>query len=202
MARYAPQYTSNVPLAGSDGEVRGHPPGRRAQHAEFHAAPRARALPHASAAQTRDFGDHRGVAAVGGVHPGRRQHERHAVRARHPHLRELHAQHARHFGDSRRAETQSPPDPGRPEPRDRPARQGDADGARGGRRRGGRPAHRSALRSGSRPQRRRAVAVPVAVRSPDGGAADHRARHRPQHLPRARRAPGMEPVIQSIVVSR
>ena len=34
-------------------------------------------------------------------------------------------------------------------------------------------------------QRRRAVAVPGTVRPPDGRAADHRARHRPQHLPRA-----------------
>ncbi len=66
-----------------------------------------------------------------------------------------------------------------------PPRHGGADGARrgGGRRR--RPDHRGALRSGSRAERRRAVDVPGAVRSPDGGAADHRAGHRPQHLPRA-----------------
>ena len=44
--------------------------------------------------------------------------------------------------------------------------------------------HRSALRSGSRAERRRAVDVPGAVRPADGGAADHRAGDRPQHLPR------------------
>ena len=38
-------------------------------------------------------------------------------------------------------------------------------------------------------ERRRAVDVPGAVRSPDGGAADHRAGDRPQHLPRAGGAP-------------
>ena len=43
---------------------------------------------------------------------------------------------------------------------------------------------------GSRAQRRRAVDVPVAVRSADGGAAHHRAGHRPQHLPRAGRERG------------
>ena len=41
---------------------------------------------------------------------------------------------------------------------------------------------------GSRAERRRAVDVPGAVRSADGGAADHRAGHRPQHLPRDGRA--------------
>ena len=40
-------------------------------------------------------------------------------------------------------------------------------------------------RSGSRAERRRAVAVPRPVRPPDGRAADHRPRHRSQHLPRA-----------------
>ena len=38
-------------------------------------------------------------------------------------------------------------------------------------------------------QRRRAVAVPVAIRPADGGTAHHRPRHRPQHLPRAGHAP-------------
>ena len=45
--------------------------------------------------------------------------------------------------------------------------------------------HRGSLRSGSRAQRRRAVALSGAVRSPDGGTADHRAGNRAQHLPRA-----------------
>ena len=47
--------------------------------------------------------------------------------------------------------------------------------------------HRGALRSRSRAERRRAVDVPGAVRSADGGAAHHRAGDRPQHLPRAGR---------------
>src|SRR6185295_6528790 len=68
------------------------------------------------------------------------------------------------------------------------ARHGRADGARRGRRRRRRADHRGALRSRPRAQRRRAVDVPVAVRPPDGGAADHRAGDRPQHLPRAGRA--------------
>ena len=72
-----------------------------------------------------------------------------------------------------------------PEPRRRTPRHGGADGARGGGRRRRRPDHRGAQRSGSRAERRRAVDVPGAVRPPDGGAAHHRAGHRPQHLPRA-----------------
>ena len=71
------------------------------------------------------------------------------------------------------------------------ARQGRADGARRGRRRRRRIDHRGALRSRSRAQRRRAVDVPGAVRPPDGGAPDHRARNRPQHLSRAGDAPRM-----------
>ena len=38
---------------------------------------------------------HRGVAAGGRVHRGARQPERHPLRARHPHLRDRHPQHAR-----------------------------------------------------------------------------------------------------------
>ena len=44
---------------------------------------------------------------------------------------------------------------------------------------------------GPRAERRRAVDVPGAVRSADGGAAHHRAGDRPQHLPRAGRAARM-----------
>ena len=105
--------------ARADREVLRHPPGRRAQHAELHAAARARAHADAGPAQARHLGDDRGVAAVGRVHPRRRQHERDALRARHPHVRELHAQHARHLGDPGRAEAQSPADPRRSEPRHR-----------------------------------------------------------------------------------
>ena len=79
----------------------------------------------------------------------------------------------------------APARPRRSEPWHRPSRQGHADGAsrRRGRRR--RADHRGARRSRPRAQRRRAVAVPGAVRSPDGGTADHRAGDWPQHLPRA-----------------
>ena len=45
--------------------------------------------------------------------------------------------------------------------------------------------HRGPLRSRPRAERRRAVAVPGAVRPADGRAADHRAGDRPEHLPRA-----------------
>ncbi len=69
------------------------------------------------------------------------------------------------------------------------ARQGGADGARGGGGRRRRPDHRGAQRSGHGAERRRAVDVPRPVRSADGGAAHHRAGDRPQHLPRADGAP-------------
>ena len=74
--------------------------------------------------EARHLGDDRGVAALGRVHPRRRQHERHAVRARHPHVRELHAQHARHLGDSGRAAALAPAGARRSEPRHGPPRQG------------------------------------------------------------------------------
>ncbi len=83
-------------------QVRRHLPGRRAQHAELHAAARARPHAQARAAEARHLGDDRGVAAVGRIHPRRRQHGRDPVRARHPHVRDVHAQHARHLGDSDR----------------------------------------------------------------------------------------------------
>ena len=103
------------------GALRRHPAGRRAQHAELHAAARARARAQAGAAQARHRGDDRGVAAVGRVRAGRRQHRRHPLRARHPHLRELHAEHARHLGDPGREEAEPPADHRRPEPRHRAA---------------------------------------------------------------------------------
>ena len=45
-------------------------------------------IAQAGAAQARHLGDDRGVAAVGRVHAGRRQHEGDPLRARHPHLRD------------------------------------------------------------------------------------------------------------------
>ena len=59
-----------------DRQVHRHLPGRRAQHAELHAAARARARAQAGAAQARHFGDDRGMAAVGGVRAQRRQQRR------------------------------------------------------------------------------------------------------------------------------
>ena len=69
---------------------------------------------------------------------------RRALRARHPHVRELHAQHAGHLGDPGRQEAEPSADHRRPQPRDGPARQGRADGARRGGRRRRRADHRSA----------------------------------------------------------
>ena len=103
----------------ADREVRGHPAGRRAQHAELHAAARARTHAHADHAQARHLRDDRGMAAVGRIHPRRRQHERDALRARHPHLRELHAQHARHLGHPGGPQAEPPADHRGPEPRHR-----------------------------------------------------------------------------------
>ncbi len=88
--------------------LRGHLPDRRAQHAELRAAARARPRAQAGAAQARHLGDDRGVAAVGRVRAGRRQHGRHPLRARHPHVRDLHAQHARHLRDPHRQEAEPP----------------------------------------------------------------------------------------------
>ena len=108
-----------------------HVPAGRAQHAELHAAARAGPDAQGRAAQARHRGDDRGVAALGRVHPGRRQQPGRALRARHPHVRELHAQHARHLGDPRRQEAEPPADHRGPEPRHGTPRQGRADGARG-----------------------------------------------------------------------
>src|SRR5215218_6686913 len=131
------------------------------------------------------------MAAVGRVHPRRRQHERDAVRARHPHLRELHPQHAGHLRHPGDPQADSPANHRRPEPRIGPARHGGADGAGGGRGRRRRPDHRGPRRSRSRPQRRCPIDVPLAVRPAHGRAAHHRPGDRPWHLPRAGGAQGM-----------
>ena len=52
--------------------------------------------------------DHRGVAAVRGVHPGRRQPAGDPLRARHPHLRERDPQHPRHLRHPGGGEAQPP----------------------------------------------------------------------------------------------
>ena len=63
-----------------------------------------------------------------------------------------------------------------------------------------RPDHRGPLRSGPRVERRRAVDVPGPVRSPDGGAADHRAGDRPQHLPRAGDPAGLVALVRGLTL--
>ena len=102
---------------------------------------------HPDHAEARHLRDDRGMAALGRIHPRRRQHERDALRARHPHLRELHPQHARHLGDPGDPQAEPPADHRRPQPRLRPARHGGRDGARGGGRRRRRSDHRGPRRS-------------------------------------------------------
>ncbi len=93
----------------------------------------------------------RGVAARRRVHPLRRQPERDPVRARHPHLRDRDAQHARPLGGASPALPDAPADHRRPEPRHRPSSPGCADGPGGRRRRRRRPDHRGPSRSRERP---------------------------------------------------
>ena len=80
--------------------VRGHPPDRHPQHAELLAAARLRAGRPAGHAQARLRGDDRGMADGRRVHRQLRQPERDPVRARHPHVRDVHPEHA---GPGRRA---------------------------------------------------------------------------------------------------
>ena len=89
-------------LAGAEGrgDRRLHPH-RHAQRAELRAAEGGRAHEQARDAEARPRHDDRGVAAGGRVHRAARQLRDHPVRARHPHVRAVHAQHAgpgRHGG--------------------------------------------------------------------------------------------------------
>ena len=56
--------------------------------------------PQARAAEARHRGHHRRTAALGRIHSVRRQLRSDSVRARHPHVRNLHAQHHRYLGHS------------------------------------------------------------------------------------------------------
>ena len=76
-----------------------------------------------------------------------RQLRRHSLRARHSHLRDLHAQHDGHLGHSHRAQAVAPADYVRSVARHRAARQGRAHGVRLGRRRRRCAADRGASRS-------------------------------------------------------
>ncbi len=114
-------------LGGDGRRIRRRAPNRRAQHAELPAAQRRRRKPADGAAQAR-HGEHDGRPAhVGGVHARARQQPRHALRARHPHLREVHPQHLRHQRHSGAESAHAPAGHRRSEPRGRllRARHGD-----------------------------------------------------------------------------
>ena len=84
--------------------ARRHPPGRRPQHARTSSCSRRSARASAPVLLKRGLSrDDRGVAAGGRVHPLGRQPERDPLRARHPHLRDRHPQHARPLGGARPA---------------------------------------------------------------------------------------------------
>ena len=121
------------------------------------------------------LGHHRGVAAFRRVHSCGWELRCDPVRARHPHVRNLHAQHHGYFRHSGGEEVVAPADDGGSVARDRTPRQGGAHGAgRGGGGRG-RASGGGASRSRSRFERRRAIAAPGAVRGIDGAVADDRA---------------------------
>ena len=105
---------------------------------------------------------------AGGQRPG------HPLRARDPHVRDLHPQHPRHLRDPGGQETQPPADRRRPEPRHRPAREGHPHGPRGGGGGSGRPHHRGPQQPREGALRRPPEPVPRPVRPADGRAADHR----------------------------
>ena len=105
----------------------------------------------AGAPEARVHGDPRGVAALRGVHRVRRESRGGPLRARHPHVRALDPQHARHLGDpAPQAGDLASGDRGR-EPRAGPEGHPAAVRARGAGGRRGRAHDRNALR---RPTRR------------------------------------------------
>ena len=96
--------------------VRRHPADRRAQRAEFLPHHRGGPQRQGHPAQARHEHAHRGMAARGRVRPGPRQPQRAPLRARHPHLRDLHAQHAGPLRRGDREEGIAPAGHHRPEP--------------------------------------------------------------------------------------
>ena len=70
-------------------ELRRHFPGRRAQHAELLSSARPRRNPQTGAAEARHVRHHGRASAQRRIHSCRRQLQRHPLRARHPHLRNL-----------------------------------------------------------------------------------------------------------------
>ena len=120
---------------GAGGRVRRLHPDRRAQHAELFAAPCRAArcnkpvlLKRGLAATIQELAAERGVRAREGNPTGD------PLRARRAHLRQRGAQHVRPHRDPDRAAAVAPADHRRSEPRHGSPRQGDPDGARGGRR--------------------------------------------------------------------
>ena len=83
--------------------------------------------------------DHRGPAHGGRVHPQRRQPQCHPLRARHPHLRDLHAATPSTSPPSPSSRTDPPAHHRRSQPRHRPPRKGRRDGPGSHRRRRRRP---------------------------------------------------------------
>jgi 3-deoxy-7-phosphoheptulonate synthase len=80
----------------------------RAEHAELRAAARGRPLGQARALEARPVEHDRGVAALGRAHHGAGEPPGDPVRARHPHVRDLHAQHARPERGPRRERALAP----------------------------------------------------------------------------------------------
>ena len=120
------------PRRGTGGRVRRLHAGGRAQHAELRAAEIAGRLRPARAAEARHELHHQGTADVGRVHRGPRQPQRDSVRARHPHLRDGHAQHLRHRGRAGAERTDASAGDARPQPRHGEAQPGAGAGAGGG----------------------------------------------------------------------
>ncbi len=119
-------------------------------------------------AQARSLGDHRRDALGRRVRAQGRQPRPHALRARHPHVRDVHAQHARPRGRRRAEVAHAPADHRRSLARDRSARPGLGDGARVGDR-GCRRCHgRGAPQPRAREVRRTAVADARRFRRDDG----------------------------------
>ena len=138
--------------------LRRHAPGRHPQHAELPAAAGGRRGRQAGHAQARHVRHHRGVADGGRVHRPARQPGHRAVRARHPHLREGHQEHARHLGRAGRAAAVAPAGDRGPVALRRPPRPGAAAVPGGDRGRRGRHHHRRPPAPGVRAMRRPAGA--------------------------------------------
>ena len=123
------RHRGHGPRARPDGRrVRRRAPDRRPQHAELSAPPGRRRLGQARPAQARDERDGRRVPPGRRVHPRPGQPQRHALRARHPHLRGPHPVHAAAGDGSLPARQEPPAGRGRPLARHGQGAAGRADG--------------------------------------------------------------------------